>query len=453
MSRNISHLPIEHMPDFDNLPPGDNPWNNPIYRDIMPPGFFDDTDGPPGPSIPPPGGGRPDPTENTPAIIGGTDTGRITEDQNNIATGTLTIIDPDRGDAWFMNGAFQGDHGTLFLDMRGTWVYLVDSSVQSLQEGEKALEIFEVSSVDGTPHSVQIALTGVNDAPVVTGNFNGLITEDVDLTASGHLTVADADHDESGFQEGYLSGSYGDLIMGADGTWLYGVSDEDALQALRQNESAFDVFTVHTTDGTAQNVTVNLVGVNDEAVIGGIDTGSVTEDGEQSTTGRLTIEDVDRDEEFFQSAGLTGKFGWLAIDDQGNWQYTLDNSNSAVQALRAGQTLTDPISVQALDGTSHDIEITINGADEGGFFKIDPSASQMVFSLSDMGFAEGATVTVTLVGDFRASYFPWATPPYNQDIFQNSTIIYDGEVITSGSPFALSAGTSITVVNHDDPLW
>ena len=35
----------------------------------------------------------------------------------------------------------------------------------------------------------------------------------------------------------------------------------------------------------------------------------------------------------------------------GVWIYTLDNSNSAVNALNTGQTLTDSFTVHTLDGT------------------------------------------------------------------------------------------------------
>ena len=36
----------------------------------------------------------------------------------------------------------------------------------------------------------------------------------------------------------------------------------------------------------------------------------------------------------------------------GVWTYTLDNSNAAVQALNAGQTLTDTFTVTTVDGTA-----------------------------------------------------------------------------------------------------
>src|SRR5260370_42060309 len=70
------------------------------------------------------------------------------------------------------------------------------------------------------------------------------------------------------------------------------------VQGLNAGQSLTDTFTVHTADGTAQTVTVTINGSNDVPVIGGVSTGSVTEDSAVinnhiSTAGQLTIADVD----------------------------------------------------------------------------------------------------------------------------------------------------------------
>ena len=48
----------------------------------------------------------------------------------------------------------------------------------------------------------------------------------------------------------------------------------------------------------------------------------------------------------------------------GVWTYTLDDTNSAVQGLSAGQTLHDQFNVATADGTTKLMDITINGADD-----------------------------------------------------------------------------------------
>ncbi len=46
------------------------------------------------------------------------------------------------------------------------------------------------------------------------------------------------------------------------------------------------------------------------------------------------------------------------------WTYTLNNSLAAVQALGAGQSLTDTYTFFASDGSSQQVTITIDGTDD-----------------------------------------------------------------------------------------
>ena len=59
-----------------------------------------------------------------------------------------------------------------------------------------------------------------------------------------------------------------------------------------------------------------------------------------------------------------GTYGSLTIDAAGNWTYTLDNANAAVQALPLGATMNDTVTVTAIDGTTHDIIVTITGTND-----------------------------------------------------------------------------------------
>src|SRR6185369_6633972 len=53
------------------------------------------------------------------------------------------------------------------------------------------------------------------------------------------------------------------------------------------------------------------------------------------------------------------------VDTDGHWSYALNNGLPAVQALGAGQTLTDTFTVFSLDGTaSKVVTITICGTDD-----------------------------------------------------------------------------------------
>ena len=96
-------------------------------------------------------------------------------------------------------------------------------------------------------------------------------------------------------------------------------------------------------------------------------TGSLTEDAATlKATGSLTITDTDTGEDKFDTAkDYTGTYGALTITADGDWEYTLDNTGSAVQGLKQDEVVTDVITVYALDGSAtEDITITITGMND-----------------------------------------------------------------------------------------
>ena len=70
------------------------------------------------------------------------------------------------------------------------------------------------------------------------------------------------------------------------------------------------------------------VAVKHESQIGGIHTGTVTEDGAGTATGTLTISDVDSgDSPAFIAGETSGTYGTLTLAEDGTWSYELDNSS------------------------------------------------------------------------------------------------------------------------------
>src|SRR5437868_4389889 len=115
-------------------------------------------------------------------------------------------------------------------------------------------------------------------------------------------------------------------------------------------QSITDSFTAVSSDGSAsQVVTVTINGTNDVPVIGGVHTGAVTEDvnvvaGNISTSGALSISDVDAGQSNFAAqAGTLGSngYGTFTLAANGSWTYTANDSQSAIQQLGAGQSITD----------------------------------------------------------------------------------------------------------------
>ncbi|MBV7472085.1 VCBS domain-containing protein, partial [Aeromonas sp. sif0611] len=177
---------------------------------------------------------------NDEAVITGTDTGGVTEDESTpllTETGTLSVTDLDGADeAKFLAGngtPSAGALGSLAITEGGAWTYNVDNSkVQYLGEGETRVETFTVQSVDGTEHTVTITITGVNDAAVITGADSGAVTEDEStplLTETGTLSVTDLDGaDEAKFLAGNgvaSTGALGSLAITEGGTWTYQVDN------------------------------------------------------------------------------------------------------------------------------------------------------------------------------------------------------------------------------------
>ena len=75
-----------------------------------------------------------------------------------------------------------------------------------------------------------------------------------------------------------------------------------AVQALPLGATLNDTVTVTAIDGTTHDIIITITGTNDAAVIAGVDTGGVTEDGGacEVISGTLTISDIDTGEELFR---------------------------------------------------------------------------------------------------------------------------------------------------------
>ncbi len=260
-----------------------------------------------------------------------------------------------------------------------------------------------------------ITINGADDPSEITvgeGDSDmGEVTEDVDvdpesndLMATGTLTITDVDaNDVAAFQPNGTfnpEGSTNDTALGMltitdDGEWTY-VVDNDNVQYLDDDEFVTEVYTVTAIDGTTSEVIITINGADDPSEItvgeGDSDTGEVTEDvdvdqesNNLTTSGTLTITDVDDNDVAafepngtFNPEGSTNDtaLGMLTITDDGEWTYVVDNDN--VQYLDDDEFVTEVYIVTAIDGTTSEVTITINGAD-------DPSEITVGEGDSDMG--------------------------------------------------------------------
>src|SRR6056297_682992 len=369
---------------------------------------------------------------NDGAVIGGVTTGAVTEDAAAVltASGALTITDPDAGEDVFVaqaGTAGSGGFGTFTLAADGNWSYAAanaQAAIQALAAGDTATDSFTATSADGTTQVVTVTITGTDDGAVIGGVTTGAVTEDAaaTLTASGALTITDPDAGEDVFVAQAAtagSGGFGTFTLAADGNWSYAAANaQAAIQALAAGDTLTDSFTAASADGTTQTVTVTLTGVNDGAVIGGVTTGAVTEDAAAVLTasGALTITDPDAGEDaFVAQAGTAGSggFGTFTLAADGNWSYAAANAQAAIQALAAGDTLTDSFTAASADGTTQTVTVTLTGVNDdaaatltasGALTITDPDAGEDVFVAQAGTAGSGGFGTFTLAADGNWSY-------------------------------------------------
>ncbi|WP_448216992.1 VCBS domain-containing protein [Endozoicomonas sp. 2B-B] len=373
-------------------------------------------------------------TNDAPTISSATDVaGMVTEivdggvgENSNTLTdnGSFTIADVDLNDQQSVsvsagaNGYLGSLTATVADDTQGDgsgridWSFSVDDAdVDYLSAGETLNQTYTVTVDDGkggtVDQQVTITITGTNDAPTITSatDVAGAVTEIVDggagensnsLTDTGSFTIADVDFSDqqtvsvSAGANGYLgslTATVADDTQG-DGSgridWSFSVNDAD-IDYLGAGQTLTQTYTVTVNDGEGgtvdQQVTITITGTNDAAVINGTDTGSVTEDAGNilTATGSLSVNDVDNGEGSFTGETITGTYGSLTMNTDGSWSYSADNSQSAIQALGDGDSLNETITVKSLDGTTHDIVITINGTNDA------PIAADNNLSLSEAG--------------------------------------------------------------------
>src|SRR2546421_9640553 len=84
-----------------------------------------------------------------------------------------------------------------------------------------------------------------------------------------------------------------------------------SLDSLAAGQTVTDSFTVTTADGTSQVVTVTINGTDDQTVIGGEPTTTLTESNyELSTDGQLSSNDPDSSAAFNAQASVAGSNGY-----------------------------------------------------------------------------------------------------------------------------------------------
>ncbi|MCL9777253.1 VCBS domain-containing protein [Vibrio sp. S4B1] len=301
--------------------------------------------------------------------------------------GHLSIMDADAGESYAQTGTYYGTHGRVILQTNGDWTYYASigqdatgRAIDHLGKGESLTDTVTVKSADGTTHDIVVTIHGDNDRPycssevqlnsgkedlaqTITSAELLANTIDVDTNDLGKLTIAN------------LHADHGSIQDNQDGTFTFTPTKDYNGQV----HLTYDVTDAHG-GVTATGANLHLQATGDAATITGVDRGNVTEDRGYIDThynlhfdGKLDIVDPDQGEAQFDiqrghtyhGIGYDTKMGgWVLLQQDGTYTYTIDNRKPEIQNLGSTETLVDKVTIYSADGTSHEIQITIHGTND-----------------------------------------------------------------------------------------
>ena len=372
-------------------------------------------------------------TNDAPTISAAVDTGAVTEDGSTTASGTIDFADVDLADAHtvgFVPGGL-GYLGTFSVGVDDAstgdgsgqvgWDFGVsNAALQYLAEGQQLIQTYTVTIDDGhvggtVTQTVTITITGTNDAPVLTVDPSGSVTEDLGVVAgnlvdSGTLSVADVDTIDTHtitavntgvtWSHGTLSGAQQAALAAGfsvdSDSWDYSVGNA-AVQFLAAGETITLTFDVTATDDSGaandsdtETVTITITGTNDApTIVSATSTGDVTEKAEPAEggtltdTGTITFDDVDLNDTHSATVSATvldengnpvasplGALVTGAVNQAANsvgWTYNV--ADTALDFLAEGQTLTQVYTITISDGhpggtVTQTVTITITGTND-----------------------------------------------------------------------------------------
>ena len=115
----------------------------------------------------------------------------VPSDQVDPLTGTVSVIDPDEGEAFIIPASATTTYGSFSILEDGSWTYTLDTTndvIAALVVGERETDTVTVESVDGTTAELVITITGT--IVIDTGANNVAVIIDTDPGDTGELRYA-----------------------------------------------------------------------------------------------------------------------------------------------------------------------------------------------------------------------------------------------------------------------
>jgi VCBS repeat-containing protein len=300
-----------------------------------------------------------------------------------------------------------GTYGTLSVnESTGAYTYTKnDASIEAMDDGETASDVFTVTVSDGyggpVTQTYTVNVTGADDQPTLSPVTSGSISEvrlsgsTTDSGLSGTLSGSDVDVETLtyGIQGGTssggyttLAGTYGTLSVNeSTGAYTY-TKNAASIEAMDDGETASDVFTVTVSDGddgpVTQTYTVNVTGADDQPTLSPVTSGSISEvrlsgsTTDSGLSGTLSGSDVDVETLTYGIQGgtssggyatLAGTYGTLSVNES-TGAYTYAKNDASIEAMTDGETAIDVFTVTVSDGddgpVTRSYSVTVKGADD-----------------------------------------------------------------------------------------
>ena len=334
---------------------------------------------------------------NDAAVVSSDDVELIETDTPLSTSGTLTSTDVDNPDNTFTPSNTAGAIGSLAIDAAGAWTFTANSPFDSLNVGDNVNETYNVTSVDGTPSTVKITITGTNDAAVVSSADTALNETDAPVSTGGTLTSMDVDNPDNTFTPSNTAGAIGSFAIDAAGAWTF--TANSPFDSLNVGDNVNETYNVTSVDGTPSTVKITITGTNDAAVVSSAEEALNETDALVATGGTLTSTDVDNLDNAFTPSNSVGAIGTLLIDAAGAWTFT---ANSPFDSLNVGDNVNETYNVTSVDGTLSTVKITITGTNDAAVLSSDEEA----LNETDALVATGGTLTSTDVDNLDNTFTP-----------------------------------------------
>lgn len=326
-----------------------------------------------------------------------------------------------------------GAYGFLQFNSTGEFTYVLDNSspaVLALKSGEVREENFEYY-IQGYPNVKAFIRVRITGNPTAVRPLNDEVSVDsvTKLTAAGDVTAND-NTDSNAAKVASVSllspptTPYGFLNIDSTGKFTYTVYDKaDIVRAIKAGETVKDVFSykavsLNGASSAIATLTVyisgnpapNIIARDDEVTV---NTNSASAETEISITGDVTTNDLYFDVKQYSIAlnsPIVGNFGFLTLETNGKFKYTLLKNKEEVLNLKLGQAVNDTFSYK-IQGTTIGANLIVN----------------IVGNASPATLPKAIDDTATLVIDAKNS-----TSTVDLNIMDNDINV--GSVVLKGSP-------------------